>query len=227
MREGLRRRDRGLSPWRWLAPGPLVQKGPKKNTENQNEPLRELSCRLIIHVCSQLPSCMLAECGSSITLGPLDKLISTKSAISAQMVSWFDKPQPSSHLQPPGGLSCISSPSVPYTWLVHMALNYSKDKPLAPGVELPTISCLALVALHLCSAIVAPGRARLLQIAQPPVRMTDRRGYHMPGKPVSSVDGCWCHEFIKPPSESTFCYNVHITKGGVKRWWHLSPTSGH
>jgi hypothetical protein len=34
----------------------------------------------------------------------------------------------------------LSSPSVLHTctWLVHMALNYSKDRPLAPGVELPT-----------------------------------------------------------------------------------------
>jgi hypothetical protein len=123
-----------LSPWRYLLVVHWFKKDAEKNTESQHEPLWELGCRLIIHVYSQLRSRYkyARRMRTVYHAGTLRQLIATyiQHLPSRQYQPRWSRGStscnPSSHLQPPGGLSCISSPSVPYTWLVHMALSYSK-----------------------------------------------------------------------------------------------------
>lgn len=120
--------------------GPLDQ---KRSKEKYGEPTRAIAGAglSIDNSCVQSASIslqsMTAECGPSITLGIYIQHLPSRQ-YQPRWSRGSTSCNPSSHLQSPGGLSCISSPSVPYTWLVHMALNYSKDRPLAPGVELPT-----------------------------------------------------------------------------------------
>lgn len=112
--------------------GPLAQNRYKENTENQHKPLRELGCRLIIHECSQLRSRYkyARRMRTVYHAGTLRRLtatyISTKSAISAQVVSWFDKLQP------------FKPPAAPRWLVVHLISLRTLYMARTHGVELTT-----------------------------------------------------------------------------------------